>query len=179
MYGSIESYDFNYIEYLNNYKEVEETIHNFSAIAKDLEKLLPDTMSKVSDPSAPAVQSSRATYDDHLVAISNELDVYQRNLRYFQDKLDGYKRHFYRSLIKYKQIEAVQIMEYFECGEGFDMRTVRTLTHKSQTTVQEVVKRYIDENRNYEIPGLNRADYINPVTRDDYVWTFKPNEDES
>lgn len=179
MSGSIESYDFDFVEYLNKHKEIEEKIHNFSSIAEDLKKLLPDTMCKVSDPSAPAVQSSRATYDDHLVAISHELDVYQRNLRYFEDKLAGYKRHFLRSLVKYKQIDAVQIMEYFECGEGLNMKTVRTLTHKSQTTVQEVVKRYIDENRNYEIPGLNRADYIKPSPREDYVWTYNPKKDES
>lgn len=176
---NIEYYDFDYIDFLRKHKEIEDNLSEFRSIQRQIKEERNVATCKVSDPSAPAVQSSRKTYDDRLTNLSDKIDIYDRTLRYFQDKLDGYKRHFKNSLIKYKQIEAIVIMEYFECGEGLDMRKVCNLTHKSQATVQGIINNYLDENRNYEIPGLNRADYIRPSPREDYVWTYNPKKDES
>ncbi len=176
---NIEYYDFDYIDFLKKHKEIEDNLSEFIDIRKQLDEKVSVATVKVSDPSAPVVQSSRKTYDDPLANLSDKIETYDKTLRYFQDKLDGYKRHFKNTLIKYKQIEAIVIMEYFECGEGLDMRKVCNLTHKSQATVQKIIDNYLDENRNYEVPGLNRANYINPVTRDDYIWTYRPNKDKS
>lgn len=166
----IELYDFNYSDFLRRHLELEEKISKFESRLNSLYEELKVVSSKGFDPSRPAVQSSRRSYDDGIINISNEIDIYEKELNYLKDKLNGFERHFKASLVPYKQIEAIVIREYFRGGDGrTNMRNISTLTHKSMATVKGIIDKYVEENRDYQVPGLNRANYTNPVP-DDYIW---------
>ena len=166
----IESYDFTYSDFLIRHSGVEEILSMYEGRLNSLYEDLKVVSSKGFDPSRPVVQSSPRSFDDRIINISNEIDILEKELNYFKDKLNGFERHFKESLVSYKQIEAIVIREYFRGGDGrTNMRNICALAHKSMATVKGIIDKYVEENRDYHVPGLNRANYTNPVP-DDYIW---------